>query len=382
MLNSKCAGFAAHLGRCDQHANTRKMKGLPLEVKALLAKARESAVLAVETYNRPSASFRSGAYIVLMVIAWTSLFHAMFLRRNTKPYYRKSGSKRFQKVDGDYKRWELAECVRQYFKTDIPAIRRNLEFFVGLRNKIEHRSMPALDPEIFGECQAFLMNFESLICSEFGDRYAINGGLSLALHFSRSAPKPRAASTTSKEAKTFRAVKTYVEQFRSSLSTEVYSDLGYSFKVYLVPKVGTHASKDAVAVEWVKYDPSKPEEMKEYERIVALIKPKEVRVANLDLLKPGEVAKKVAAAIRKPFNVGHHHVTCYRHFNARPAKGASDPKACDTRYCVYDAAHRDYLYTQEWVDHLVKSLSDNATYDFLFPKKLIVPHAEAAVAAT
>lgn len=354
------------------------MKGLPLEVKALLAKARESAVLAVETYNRPSASFRSGAYIVLMVIAWTSLFHAMFLRRNIKPYHRKPNSRRFQKVDGDYKRWEVAECVRQYFKTDNSAVRRNLEFFVGLRNKIEHRSMPALDPEIFGECQALLMNFESLICSEFGDRYAINGGLSLALHFSRSAPKPKIASAGAKEAKTFRAVKTYVDQFRSSLSTEIYGDLAYSFKVFLVPKVGAHASKDAVAVEWVKYDPSKPEEMKEYERIVALIKPKEVPVANLGLLKPTEVAKRVAEALGKPFNASHHHVACYRHFNVRPGKGAPDPKACDTRYCVYDAAHRDYLYTQGWVDHLVKSLSDSATYDFLFAKKSVVPQTETS----
>lgn len=358
------------------------MKGLPQEVKGLLAKARESALLAVETYNRPSANFRSGAYIVLMVIGWTALFHAIFLRRNTRPYYRIPGSRRFQKIDDDYRCWELTECLRQFFKTDNPAERKNLEFFVGLRNKIEHRSLPTLDPEIFGECQALLINFESLICAEFGDRYAIHGGLSLTLHFSRFPQKLKGAKTGSKTAKNFRIVMAYVEQFRSSLSTEVCSDLGYSFKVYLVPKVGTHASKDAIAVEWVKYDPTKPEEMKEYDKIVALIKPKEVRVANLDLLRPREVAQKVAAAIGKPFNVGHHHVICYRHFNARPAKGASDPKACDTRYCVYDVAHRDYLYTQEWVDHLEKSLSDSATYDFLFPKKLITPNVETTVAAT
>ncbi len=345
------------------------MKGLSLEVKNLLAKARESAVLAVETYNRPSANFRSGAYVVLMVIAWTSLSRAVFLRRRIKPYYRKQNSRRFQKIDGDYRCWELAECLRQQYKNENPPVRKNLEFFVGLRNKIEHRSMPALDVDIFGECQSMLINFEDLICSEFGDRYAINGGLSLAIQSSRLSVKQKAPSGNSKEAKTFSLVKAYVDQFRSSLSTEIYSDLAYSFKVYLVPKVGAHASKDAVAVEWVKYDPSKPEEMKQYEKVVALIKPKEIRVANLDLLRPGEVAKKVAAAIGKVFNVGHHHVICYRHFNARPGKGAPDPKACDTRYCFYDVAHRDYLYTQEWVDHLVKSLSENSIYDFLFTKK-------------
>jgi len=43
------------------------MKGLPYEVKALLQKARDSAILAVETYNHPTAVFRSAAYVVLML---------------------------------------------------------------------------------------------------------------------------------------------------------------------------------------------------------------------------------------------------------------------------------------------------------------------------
>ena len=39
-----------------------------------LTKARESALAAVAAYNNPSAHFRSGTYIVLMIIAWTALF--------------------------------------------------------------------------------------------------------------------------------------------------------------------------------------------------------------------------------------------------------------------------------------------------------------------
>jgi len=344
------------------------MKGLPYEVKALLQKARDSAILAVETYNRPTATFRSGAYVVLMIIAWTSLFQAIFLRRNTKPYYRKPGSRRYQRIDGDFKRWELAECLRQFYQNDNPPVRKNLEFFIVLRNKIEHRSLPQLDTEIFGECQAMLMNFESILSQEFGERYAIRGGLTFVLQFARSTPRPYEGPRTKPEQKSLKAVKAFVDQFRSSLSTEIQSDLSYSFKVFLVPKIGNHAAKDAVAVEWVKYDPSKPDEMKEYEKVVAMIKPKEVQVANLDLIKPGKVVSDVAKAIGKPFKM-HHHILCYRHFNVRPPKGSADPKACDTRFCIYDAAHGDYLYTEEWVKHLVKSLSDQATYDFLLTKK-------------
>ncbi len=43
-------------------------------------------------------------------------------------------------------RWELKECLRQHYKSNSPAARRNLEFFVGLRNKIEHRSFAQIDP--------------------------------------------------------------------------------------------------------------------------------------------------------------------------------------------------------------------------------------------
>src|ERR1700735_3569939 len=115
---------------------------LSFEATASLQKSRDAALLAVETYNRPGTVFRSGGYIVLMVIAWTSLLHAGFFKRKVKPYYRKKGSKRFEKVDGDYKAWELAECVAQFFKEKNPPERKNLELFIGLRNKIEHRSLP------------------------------------------------------------------------------------------------------------------------------------------------------------------------------------------------------------------------------------------------
>ena len=44
-------------------------RGLPYNVKQCLEKSRDSALLAVETYNKPAIKFRSGGYIVLMVIS-------------------------------------------------------------------------------------------------------------------------------------------------------------------------------------------------------------------------------------------------------------------------------------------------------------------------
>lgn len=348
------------------------MRGLPYEVKALVQKARESALLAVETYNRPTATFRSGAYIVLMVIAWTSLCHALFLRKGVKPFYRKKGSRRYERVDGEPKRWELKECLNQLFGNDNPPVRKNLEFFIGLRNKIEHCSLAQLDPEIFGECQAMLLNFESLLVSEFGDRAAIRGGLTYALQFSKAVPKSQSSTAAKSQQRVFRAIKQYVDTFRSSLATDVESSLEYSFKVYLVPKIGNRASGDAVAVEWVKYDPSKPEEMKQYEKVVAMIKPKEVQVANLGLLKPTNVAREVSKRLGRRFTT-YDHKLCYQHFKVRPPGGAADPAACNTQFCVYDDLHKDYCYRPEWVDFLAEKLADAAMY------KAIIEHKKAAI---
>ena len=343
------------------------MKGLPYEVKTLVQKARDSALLAVETYNRPTANFRSGAYVLLMTVAWTSLFHAIFFRRKIKPFYRKTNPRRYVKIDGESKRWELKECLQQFHKDDNPPVRKNLEFFIGLRNKIEHCSLAQLDPELYGECQAMLLNFDSMLTLEFGASYAIHGGLSFMLQFSNDGPRKPSALRGKSEQRTFKAIKQYVDGFRSALSTEVQSALEYSFKVYLVPKIGNHASGEAVAVEWVKYDPTKPEEMKRYEKIVAMIKPKEVRVANLGFLKAGQVAAKVSTRLGKRFTT-YDHQLCYQHFNVRPRGGSTDPASCDTRYCQYDDLHKDYAYDPAWVDFLADKLSNAETYAMIITK--------------
>jgi hypothetical protein len=271
------------------------------------------------------------------------------------------------KLDGEPKRWDLKECLQQFYKGENPPVRMNLEFFIRLRNKIEHCSLAQLDPGLFGECQAMLLNFNSTLTSEFGARYAIHGGLSFTLQFSKDGPQKLSAPTGKSQQRTFKAVKQFVDAFRSGLSTEVQDSLEYSFKVYLVPKMGNHASGDAVAVEFVKYDPAKPEEMKQYEKVVAMIKPKEVRVANLGLLKAGQVAALISGKLGRKFST-YDNKLCYQHFNARPKKGAPDPSSCDMRYCQYDDLHKDYGYDRAWVDFLVGKLSDPATYDMIISK--------------
>src|SRR3954447_12502144 len=104
-------------------------KGLPALVRNHLIKARDSAISAVEIYNKPAIVFRSGNYVVLMTIAFTSLFHAIFYRQRRKPWYKLPSGKnirtRYKRIDGDPAHWELAECVRQYYGSQTTPEREN-----------------------------------------------------------------------------------------------------------------------------------------------------------------------------------------------------------------------------------------------------------------
>lgn len=97
-----------------------------------------------------------------------------------------------------------------------------------------------------------------------------------------------------------------------------------------------------------------PEEQEALEsrRGVVAIKIRDRPVQNLGMLKP----KQVVAAVRRDiadFNMGTF-IAAWKRLGVRPARFASDPRATDTKYCVYDEAHQDYLYTDAYVKRLIR----------------------------
>lgn len=332
---------------------------------------------AVAAYNNPMATFKSGTYVVLMHIAWTTLLLAVFYRKGVKPYYRKETPKGkpryrkpdsapFQRIDGRPRVWELRECIRQYWADKDDAVSQNLRFFVGLRNFIEHTEQPGLDLGIFGECQALLFNLEEFMQREFGNRYALRDSLAISLQFSRMRD-PRAQEALRRLLRPVpREITNYIQRFRSSLSTEILGDMAFSYKVFLVPMLGNHRSEDALAVQFVPYDPSNPAE---YDRLVGLIKQKFIPVLHAGMLTPTKVAEQVAKAIKPlPFGVSHHHVRAWRYWSVRPKREAPEPSATHPKYCVYDNVHKDYLYTEEWVQFLIEEFQKPGLYEAVMGK--------------
>jgi hypothetical protein len=356
-------------------------------VKAALEKARDCALLAVEVYNKPAVKFKSGGYITLMIIAWTALFHAIFFKQRRKPFRKEHG--RFLRIENDYMHWELGECLSQYFKTDTGnPVRKNLEFFIPLRNRIEHRSMPELDASIFGECQAMLLNFDEMVEKEFSAKFCLRESLSFALQLFPSSESLAAAIRHNPATK---SVVDFIQQYRSTISAEVAGGGKFAFKAFLI-QVGNHKSESALPIQFVHYDKLPEDQKKQLSNFAVMVKNREVPVANPDTMKAGDVAKKVQAGLGNPqierggkqlnrFNLAIH-TRCWKRYKARPEGGSPNPEATDWKYCIYDKRHNDYGYTQAWVDFLIKKLKEPGEFDSLILLKTMIADEPKSPAST
>lgn len=331
--------------------NLRKGK-----TKTLLQSSIDSALLAVEIYNKPRTSFRSEAFITLMIIAWTRLFHAYF---NTtigdKFYYKKKESNRYIIKGGERRSWELKTCIRKYGSLSV-AVKKNLKFFIALRNKVEHRHInkKEVDVLIFGECQSLLFNYESLLIEMFGESYALNESLVYSLQFSHLRKSEQKSASKVALSKDLKDIVGYVRKYRNTLSDDVYNSQEYSVKLIQIPKI-SNTNKTDLAVEFVKWDELSCEDKEAYEKITAIVKDRKVTVeaANVGKLKPSGVVAEVMKLYPVSNCNMYTHTALVKLFEIRPYGDEEDPFDTDARYCHYDEVHDDYVYTEEWVGFVV-----------------------------
>lgn len=349
--------YAKFMSQANRNSQDPFKPELEEDIERLVIKARESALLALDIYNRPATMFKSEGFVVMMIIAWTSLLHAFFHKKNIKyNYIDEDGKDKI--IDGELKAWELTKCLKEYYKDDNNPIRRNVEFMIGLRNKIEHRYAPKIDSHIGGECQALLLNFDELLTNEFGNYYSLKELLIFPLQTANMRNTGAVEVVKKFQGKHYDEIKEYIDAFRNGVSEDVYDDPKFSFRVYLVPKVGNNKNSSDMSMEFVKYDPNKPEEMEAHKNLVTLIKEKIIKTGNPDGLKPKQVAEKVAAKIGKQFTVNYH-TKAWKFYKIRESDFIKNHL---NEYCYSDAAHTDYIYTPAWVDFLSRKLANEDEY--------------------
>lgn len=269
------------------------MRGEAYIVKQLLQKAKDSALLAIEYYNKPAVSFKSEGFIVMMCIAWTSFFHAYFLKNKIKPWYRKTEKGKRPRFDyviedlpngqkiKDKKWWDLKKCIKEFFKNnhDRIAVQKNIEFLSGIRNLIVHRNLPELDASIFSECQASVLNFNNFLEIFFGGKHKIDFFLSFSIQLFQNPKNFLEASKNELKKKNATEVINYIKGFRSSLSFDILESHEYSFKAVLI-KVKNHESKDALALRFIN-EKDLTEEQKENLKNIGIVITKEKKVDSI-----------------------------------------------------------------------------------------------------
>lgn len=238
--------------------------------------------------------------------------------------------------------------------------------------------MPELDNSIFGECQAMLLNFDELLEKEFGTKYCVRESLSFSLQLF---PSAQSLIDAVKRNPTTKPIVDFVQRYRSTVSPDIQASGKYAFKAFLI-QVANHSSENAVPIQFVHYDKLSDEQRKQVDQLAAIVKVKHVSVVNLNLMKVGDVVKKVKQKLGNPkvtraerevdkFTSGTHTI-CWKKYKVRPSSGAPNPYETDPRYCVYDSLHQDYGYTEAWVDFLIEKLNDEKEFASMY-KKMVDP---------
>ena len=315
-------------------------------------------MLACDLYNQRRRERNLEAFIVHMSIAWLNLFHTICLKQRIDFRYRKG--RRIERVDGEPKTWDLERCVRHCIPATDDPVRANLEFFIRFRNKIEHhfseRQMRNLESLVAAKVQAYVLNFEKLMVAEFGIEASLGENLRFPIFLSSLTEDAVEAAKALYE-QVPRRIRGFIDEYDESQSDEVRQSEAYEFRIYLMPKTSSKAKAD-LAIEFVDLTKMSNEQRGAIENARVIIRDRHVETLNIDRLKAGEVVERLKETY--PFFNMSHHVLAWRYYRARPPSNAGDPARTDTRYCVYDRAHRDYLYTGAWVAKLKEELRAEA----------------------
>ena len=215
-------------------ARNRRVNSVKLE---LIKKSREAALSAVQIFNNPNITFKTEAFTVLIIIAWTYLLHAYFRDKGIEyRFFTLKGRRRvFDKTKyGACKHWELERCLND---TACPIDRdaiNNLKFLIGLRHEIEHQMTSRIDDLLSARFQACCLNYNKYIKNLFSNDFGIDQHLSFSLQFSTISTEQK--DLLKDQSNLPGNIQGYIRDFDESLSDDEYGHPNYAYRVLFVAK--------------------------------------------------------------------------------------------------------------------------------------------------
>jgi hypothetical protein len=322
--------------------------------------ARDEATLAVHLYNSMSEPRAFVGFVVHMHLAWLYLLHSRFVRDGVDYRYRDAqDGRRFVRVDGEYRRWELAKCVQERWPSNVDPVRHNLEFFIGLRNRIEHRHTEASFSIAFaGQSQALLVNFEDELVTTFGSKYSLATILRFPLFVGSFTDAGKEALLRLRDTLP-PELKLFVTEFETALPEGVADDSRFELRLQVVLQQ-VQREDGGMAIQFTRWD-----DMSEEERVIVaalsrrgqvIIREQQRPVVGHGLLRARDAELRVAEALVFIFN-SHHFLQSWQIKGIRPRPKDPHPERTDEKYCIYDELSAAYGYTEAWVNWLIRHCS-------------------------
>ncbi len=113
-------------------------------------------------------------------------------------------------------------------------MRANVEFFVKIRNKVEHRYEQLLATALAGKTQAHNLNYEETLTHWFGAGEGLGDSLRCPVFMSSLTPDAvRALKAAHRRLP--KSITSFIREHDAALPSEVAEDWRYDFRVLLLP---------------------------------------------------------------------------------------------------------------------------------------------------
>ena len=288
----------------------------------VLQASKNEVRLAVDLYNRSGTERQLEAFIVHMSMGWLKLLQAHAQDIGHDVFIRSDRGHRIRSEDGDWTYKGLRKLADELFPANDPR-RTNIEFFQGLRNKIEHRHENNIAALVAGRTQAHVLNYEESLTEFFGADEALADELRFPLFLS-SLTSDATAALKAVRSQVPKGVLEWIQDFDAEVEPTIAADQRFDFRIYLIPQTGPKSEADA-AMTFVHSKDLTPEQNAVMDQARTIIREKQVPVADLGALRPAQVVEKVAKASQKPFNM-HLHSQAWKYFSCAAADGSDEPE--------------------------------------------------------
>lgn len=316
-----------------------------------LQHGREACLSALQTWNDPAKSFRTGAFSLLFITAWNSLLIAISIRDEIE-WRQTDEEENPVLMEGMEKSLDTPELTgRALSGNEWLGTRENIKFWIDLRNKVAHRYLPILDIHVIPYAQSGLLNFEKVLTSKFGEEYSLSDQLSVPLQLAGF----RDPDFIAKLRNTHTQLPIEVQNLLSragSVSPDLLTDPTYMLRITFVPFVPSSGRNPDAVAHFVKPGKISQELANTLTNVVVMDKPVRIKRPEYGAKR---VVEKVSKRIPFCFNTNDH-ARVGRFFKIRPKKGHPDRSLNET-YCDYIPASGIYVYNDLWIDKVVEQIS-------------------------